>query len=343
MQHRSAPDNSVHLSALTQLRLLLAERFSEGELRTLCFDLGLDYDDLPTGGKSDKARDLVGWMARQGQLPALVEAGRLQRPDIPWPEVAPPATARAEATILVLAGQPSDTAALRLAEAGRVIGEALTAAQDRIALEVHRAPRPADVQQLFLQYRPQVVHFAGDPAAPAEITFAPAGAADQIGAARRAPPRALAALFELLGDGVRCVVLDGCAATDQVEVLARSAACVVGLSPRTGDDAANAFHTAFYRALAEGQESGRAYKLGCAQLAWFDLPEADAPTFTARDAEAASLTLFPEPEPPEITGEPDAEDASAAQFKTNVQQGGSVGQVININELKGPLTIHGAD
>jgi len=339
MQHRSAPDHpsprrTADARPQTHLRLLLAERFSEGELRTLCFDLGIDYDDLPTGGKSDKARDLVDWMARQGQLPALVEAGRLQRPDVSWPEVAPPAP---EVTILVLAGQPSDAAALRLADTGRIIGETLAqaAAAERVAVAVQHAARPADVQRLFLQHRPQVIHFAGDPSIPVGITLA-----DAAGAARRAPPRALAALFELLGHRVRCVVLDACVAADQVEAIASYVPCVVGLSSRTGADAANAFIVAFYRALAEGQELGRAYKLGCMELAWFDLPETDAPTFTVRDADAAAFTLTVEPE--SSVDAPAVEDDSA-QFQTNVQQGGSVGQVININELKGPLTIQGAD
>ena len=42
---------------LTYLRQLLATRFDQSELRTLCFDLGIEYDDLVGASKADKARE----------------------------------------------------------------------------------------------------------------------------------------------------------------------------------------------------------------------------------------------------------------------------------------------
>ena len=44
---------------LSRLRQILSYRFDVGELQTLCFELGVDYDDLPGSGKADKARELV--------------------------------------------------------------------------------------------------------------------------------------------------------------------------------------------------------------------------------------------------------------------------------------------
>ncbi|MFP4436184.1 MAG: TIR domain-containing protein [Chloroflexaceae bacterium] len=69
---------------LTRLRELLTTRFNEGELRTLCFDLGIDYDDLPGAGKADKARELVSYCARHARLVDLPARGRQVRPDISW-------------------------------------------------------------------------------------------------------------------------------------------------------------------------------------------------------------------------------------------------------------------
>ena len=69
---------------LTQLRELLARRFSAGELRTLCFDMGVDYDDLPGEGKADKARELVSFCDRHDTVAKLVETGKRLRPDVPW-------------------------------------------------------------------------------------------------------------------------------------------------------------------------------------------------------------------------------------------------------------------
>jgi hypothetical protein len=43
----------------TRLRHILYERFSESDLRTLCFDLGLEYNGLPGDGTANKARELT--------------------------------------------------------------------------------------------------------------------------------------------------------------------------------------------------------------------------------------------------------------------------------------------
>jgi hypothetical protein len=71
---------------LTQLREILTNRFDEGELRTLCFDLGVDYDILPGESKADKARELVAFLERRQRLDELFQVGPRLRPDILWPE-----------------------------------------------------------------------------------------------------------------------------------------------------------------------------------------------------------------------------------------------------------------
>jgi hypothetical protein len=77
------------IEPLSQLRQLLIKRFSDGELRTLCFDLGVEYEDLPGSGKADKARELVDYMERYERLADLVRVGRQSRPDVPWPDIDP--------------------------------------------------------------------------------------------------------------------------------------------------------------------------------------------------------------------------------------------------------------
>ena len=42
-----------------QLRDLIAKYFNDEELRHLCFDLGIPYDDLGGEGKIDKAHQLI--------------------------------------------------------------------------------------------------------------------------------------------------------------------------------------------------------------------------------------------------------------------------------------------
>lgn len=69
-------------TAAQKLRLfnVLAAKFSADELRELCLELGLDYDDLAGDGKRSKALALVEFQTRRDQLPALEERLRVLRP-----------------------------------------------------------------------------------------------------------------------------------------------------------------------------------------------------------------------------------------------------------------------
>jgi hypothetical protein len=71
---------------LSRLRDLLAEHFNLEELKMLCFDLGLDIENLPPGGKKLVAQELVDYMRRRGHLPDLVEACEERRPNVAWPQ-----------------------------------------------------------------------------------------------------------------------------------------------------------------------------------------------------------------------------------------------------------------
>jgi len=78
---------------LSKLRHILITRFSEEELRTLCWDLpapaDVDYDDLSGEGKAGKARELIGHLERRDLIPALVEIGKRLRPTVNWGETSP--------------------------------------------------------------------------------------------------------------------------------------------------------------------------------------------------------------------------------------------------------------
>ena len=67
-----------------RLRQTLVERFDEEELRTLCYDLGIDFESLPAEGRAGKARELVAYLERRQRLGDLARVGEALRPDIPW-------------------------------------------------------------------------------------------------------------------------------------------------------------------------------------------------------------------------------------------------------------------
>ena len=64
---------------LNTLHDILAARFDEEELRTLCFKLGVDYDSLPAKGKGGKVRELITRLDRRNVIPTLVETGKQSR------------------------------------------------------------------------------------------------------------------------------------------------------------------------------------------------------------------------------------------------------------------------
>lgn len=72
---------------LVTVHHMLTTTFDEGELRTLCFELGLAYEDLPGEGKSNKARELVTYLARRQRLSELIIQCRRLRPHAAWPPV----------------------------------------------------------------------------------------------------------------------------------------------------------------------------------------------------------------------------------------------------------------
>ena len=81
-------DRRAQLERLAEWRSVLDTRLGMSDLRTLCFDLGIDYDNLPGATKSDKAEALLLYVYRGQRLADLAEVGARLRPDIPWDTLA---------------------------------------------------------------------------------------------------------------------------------------------------------------------------------------------------------------------------------------------------------------
>ncbi|GAB4121492.1 MAG: hypothetical protein Fur005_33830 [Roseiflexaceae bacterium] len=63
-----------------KLRDLINATFSDAKIQDLCFDLGIDYENLPGSGKSAKARELVSYMERRSRLAELAQKVQQLRP-----------------------------------------------------------------------------------------------------------------------------------------------------------------------------------------------------------------------------------------------------------------------
>ncbi len=77
------------------LREKIRDHFDVSEIKTLCFDLDIDFEELPPGSKSDTVRGLIEYVERHDRLVALVTYLRTARPDIDWPDTARPLTQEA--------------------------------------------------------------------------------------------------------------------------------------------------------------------------------------------------------------------------------------------------------
>jgi len=70
---------------LKRLHSLLDAHFSLEEVRLLCFNLGVDFDNLRGEGKTAKARELVSLLNRKGLLSNLLNEISEERPNVTWP------------------------------------------------------------------------------------------------------------------------------------------------------------------------------------------------------------------------------------------------------------------
>ena len=66
---------------MQDLHRFIVDHYDLNELKTLCFNLGVNFDALPGDGTVAKARELVVYLGRRGKLERLVDAlhqGRLE-------------------------------------------------------------------------------------------------------------------------------------------------------------------------------------------------------------------------------------------------------------------------
>lgn len=67
---------------------LISDNFNATDLQGVYIAMGLDYDNLSSGGVQDRATELVGYLARRDRLPELMHELERVRPNLPWPDLA---------------------------------------------------------------------------------------------------------------------------------------------------------------------------------------------------------------------------------------------------------------
>ncbi len=79
-----AQDGTVLDEDKTTLRRNITNCFNESELRTLYFDLNIDYESVAGSTKEEKARELIVYCEQHGFLIRLLKMCQQQRPHVKW-------------------------------------------------------------------------------------------------------------------------------------------------------------------------------------------------------------------------------------------------------------------
>ena len=93
---------------------MLSTHFDEEELRTMAFDLQIDYEALPARGKAGKSRELIALLQRSGRIPEFVEMAAAMRPGFDWSD-----------QNIVAGAMPGETKSRRLWWGGALVGAML--------------------------------------------------------------------------------------------------------------------------------------------------------------------------------------------------------------------------
>jgi hypothetical protein len=186
--------------------------------------------------------------------------------------------------VLFLAANPSDSTRLSLDKEFNQINDAIRSAEhrDRIRVIHHPQTTAADLQPLLLEHRPHIVHFSGHGNEYDEILFA-----DDQNLSHAVEAEALQALFAVLKDDVRVVLLNACYSETQAQAITGEIDCVIGMASAITDDAAIAFSKAFYRALAYSKSVKDAFLLGTNELHLSMGRESETPKLVLRTGASA--------------------------------------------------------
>ena len=182
--------------------------------------------------------------------------------------------------VLLLAANPKGTVKLRLDEEERRIKDALRLSRGRDHFEIttESAVTIAHIRRALLEHEPEIVHFCGHGAG-----FDGIVCEDETGNPKLIPTFALANLFALIGNHVKCVVLNACFAEVQASAVVDHIDYVVGMKSSIGDNAALNFAEGFYDALFSGKTFPQCYQWGVNAIQLEDIPEDSTPVMKVRE------------------------------------------------------------
>jgi hypothetical protein len=183
-------------------------------------------------------------------------------------------------TFLILAANPKGTSQLRLGQECRLIEQAVERSRKREEFRVVSkwAVTDDDLRRSLLEHEPEIVHFSGH-GSRLGLEFE-----NDLGHPLTIREHALAGLFKLCSNHVRCVVLNACFSRFQAEAISEHIECVVGMDAAIGDKAAIKFSQGFYDGLVHGRDFEDAFEWGRNAIDLRGIPEHQTPVLLKRSS-----------------------------------------------------------
>jgi len=151
--------------------------------------------------------------------------------------------------------------------------------RDEIQFECKFAVRVRDLRRGLLDIKPHIVHFSGHGSGSDGIVLE-----NDEGESVLVGRDALANLFALHKESVRCVVLNACYSKEQAEAICQHIPFVIGMSSSVDDASAAAFAVGFYDAIGAGRTYGEAFSHGKNAIELLGLPGYELPVMLTRAA-----------------------------------------------------------
>lgn len=191
--------------------------------------------------------------------------------------------------ILFFASCPEEEDPLRLDEEMRAIEQKINASEHRESLDLvsRWATRPDDLLQHLNTHKPTVVHFSGHGSIVGELVLM-----DDSRHAKPVSPAALKALFRVLKDNIRLVVMNACYSQIQAKSISEVIDCVIGMNDSIGDEAAIKFSLSFYSAIGFGRSVKEAFEQSKVSLMLEGISEENTPELFVRSSVDASTVYL---------------------------------------------------
>ncbi len=160
--------------------------------------------------------------------------------------------------ILILAANPRQD--LNLRKEIHILKSVIerSQAQDEFEVKIGSGVSSDEIQRLFLEHQPRIVHFCGHGAGEQGLVFE-----GDVTTETLVSNEALSDLFNIFANQVECVLLNACYSDIQATTISHHINYVIGMKQAIRDDAVIVFSRGFYEALGYGKFIEDAYNLGC--------------------------------------------------------------------------------